>query len=117
LAIIERELPASGQWEVKATGDDIPKLSGLLNETGGEAYKKAFHHNEGIGFERVADPSGQETWVRKDEVAQALSNGYTGVAKIRMTMPEVPWKQNRLGPGKWRYKKDPETGKCSWTRV
>jgi hypothetical protein len=116
LAIIERDLPASGQWEIKATGEDIPKLSGMLTETGNEAYKKAFHGNESIGFEKMVRPDGGETWTRKDQVDQALANGYTASNAIRMVMPEVPWKQNRLGPGKWKYRKN-DAGQFEWQRA
>ena len=109
MAIEETTLP-NGQWEVKATGEDLPRLKGMLKETAGEAYKKAFHRNEGIGFEKVSDPNGNETWLRKDEVEDALTRGYgkMGTA-IRMQMPNVPWGQKKVGPGRHRFRYDKAT--------
>lgn len=115
MAIVERELPASGQWEVKATGNDIPKLMGQLYETGNKAWDEAYHKNQKVGWEQITDPSGSPTWVKNDQVEEARSKGYGRTSEtIRMVMPEVPWKQNRLGPGKWTFKKDPETGVSKW---
>lgn len=104
MAIEERDLPG-GRWERKFTGQDISKARGALIETGNEGYRKAFHKNEGIGFERVSDPKGNETWLRKDQVEGALKEGY-GRKSVTPTflVPELPWKQKRVSPGRHRYK-------------
>lgn len=113
MAIVERDI--AGGWERKATGEDIPKLMGSLVQTGNEAYKKAFEKNHETGFQRMVNPQGAETWIRKDDIQQALDTGYTSTGSIRMMMPEMPWKQNRLGPGKWKYRKN-EAGAYEWVR-
>lgn len=110
MAITERQLDASGQWEVKATGEDIKKLSGMLTQTGNEAYKKSFHRNESVGFQQMVNPRGDTTWIRKDDIQQALDNGYTSTGSIRMMMPEVPWQRKTPKPGKTRYRYDKASG-------
>ena len=111
MAIIERDLPASNQWEIEATGKDIPKLSGMLNDTGNEAYRRAFHRDEGVGFERVSDPSGNPTWLRKDQVESALADGYGRVSgKLVFTVPDLPWKRRKMKPGRTRLRYDKATG-------
>lgn len=108
MAIIERDL-GHGRWERKATGQDIPKLVGSLKEYGNEKYKEAFHKNEGQ-YERITDPSGRETAVRKDQVDLALAQGYGRAAvSMRMTVPELPWPKKRLAPGKHKFKYDKAT--------
>lgn len=110
MAIIERDLPG-GKWERTYTGEDIPKARGALTATGNEAYKKAFHRNEGIGFERITDQGGNPTWVRKDQVEEAVGLGYGRVAlNPSMVMPEVPWEKKRLAPGKHKFKYDKASG-------
>ena len=106
------EIEHRGGWEVKATGEDIPKLMGSLTETGNEAYRKAFHKNEGIGFEKVSDPSGNEAWLRKDQLAQAFSEGYAPRAHgLTFSVPELPWqKKRKVVPGKRRFRYDKATG-------
>ena len=100
-------------WEIKADGEDLPKLKGMLTQTGNEAYRKAFHKNEGIGFEKVSDPRGNETWLKKDEVDDAVTHrGYGRVSVgIRMQMPNVPWEKKVLGPGRHRFRYDKKTGR------
>lgn len=104
MAIEERELPASNQWEIKATGEDVKKLAGMLTSTGNEAYKKAFHKNEGQ-FVRVTDPNGNPTEVHQKDLDQALSQGYGKQAlNPSMIMPEVPWARKTYGPGKHKFR-------------
>jgi hypothetical protein len=104
MAIEEKELPNSNQWEIKATGDDIPKLAGMLTETGNESYKKAFHKNED-NWERISDPQGNPTVVPKDKVEEYRAQGYgQASSSIRMVMPEVPWKKPPQAPGKHKYR-------------
>ena len=111
MAIEERTLPNSNQWEIKATGEDIPKLKGMLDKTAKEGYQKAFHRDEGIGFERVTDPGGQMTAVRKDQLEEALQMGYGKVGgAISMVMPEVPWARKSCGPGRHRFRYDKASG-------
>lgn len=104
MAIKESQLPNSNQWEIKATGADIPKLAGMLTETGNEAYKKAFHKNEG-NWERISDPHGHPTVVPKDKIEEYRAQGY-GLVSVSpsMIMPEVPWERKRTGPGKHRFR-------------
>jgi len=110
MAIEEKELPASNQWEIKATGDDIPKLAGMLTETGNEAYREAFHKNEGQ-FVRVTDPNGNPTQVHQRDLDKALASGYgQSCASPRMIMPSVPWQRKSSGPGKHKFKYDKATG-------
>ena len=111
MAITEKVLEGSNQWEIKATGEDLPKLKGMLTQTGNEAYRKAFHHNEGIGFERVTDPSGNLTHVRKDQVEEALANGYGMVGLTpSFVVPELPWQKHRKPmPGRRKYRYNKET--------
>lgn len=110
MALTERTTNARGDWELTATGDDIPKLHGMLQKTGGEAYRKAFHKNEG-NWERISDPHGNPTVVPKDRVDEYRAQGYGKVAiSPSMVMPHVPWEPKRFGAGrhKWRYNR--ETG-------
>lgn len=104
MAITEKELPNSNQWEIKATGDDIPKLAGMLTQTGNEAYRKAFHKNEG-NWERITDPQGNPTHVPKDRIDEYRALGY-GRATLNpsMVMPEVPWQRKSAGPGKHKFR-------------
>ena len=107
MPIKERLLPASNQWEVEATGEDIPKLAGMLDKTAREGYRKKYHENEKIGFEQVTDPSGVPTYVRKDQVEECLAQGYGKVGlKPTFTMPQLPWARKHTGPGKHKYKYD-----------
>jgi hypothetical protein len=109
VAIEERTLPASNQWQVKATGDDIPKLAGMLTETANEAYRKAFHKNEG-NWERITDPQGNPTVVPKDKVDEYKAVGYgRAAATVTMVMPEVPWERKSMGPGKHKLRYDKAT--------
>lgn len=109
MAITERDLPG-GRWERKFTGDDIPKARGSLIESGNEAYKKAFHKDEG-NWERISDPSGNPTVVPKDRVAeyQAVGYGRAGVTPT-LVMPAVPWERKRTGPGRHRFRYDKASG-------
>jgi hypothetical protein len=111
MAIEERELPASNQWEIKATGKDVHKLAGMLTETGGEAYRKAFHKNEG-NWEKINDPRGIQTVVPKDQIDEYRAQGYgrTGITPS-MVMPSVPWKRKSAGPGKHKFRYN-KTTKC-----
>jgi hypothetical protein len=106
MAITERELPASNQWEIKATGEDVGKLAGMLTETGNEAYRKAFHSNEGQ-YVKVTDPHGNPTQVHQKDLDQALASGYGQSASApRMVMPSVPWARKVSGPGKHKFRYD-----------
>ena len=111
MPIEERLLPASNQWEIKATGEDIPKLAGMLDKVGKEAYRKAFHKNEHIKYEKVLDPSGGETHIKAGEIDEYRAMGYKPIAQnsIRMQMPAVPWK-SRMRPGKTKYRYDKVSG-------
>lgn len=102
MPIEERELPASNQWEIKATGEDIPKLAGMLTETANTAYREAFHKNEG-NWEKISDPQGNMTVVPKDKVDEYKAVGYGQVRCDRPTMvvPPLPWQADRR-PGE-RY--------------
>ena len=109
MAIEEKDL-GYGRWEVKATGDDLPKLKGMLTEVGNEAYKKAFHKNEGQ-YERLTDPNGNPTHVHKRDLEQALAQGY---GKVGLTptfvIPELPWQKNHVvRPGRTKYRYNRET--------
>jgi len=111
MPITESKLEASNQWEIKATGDDIPKLKGMLTEIGNESYRKQFHENEG-NYERVTDPQGNPTHVRRDQLADALASGY-GQAGLTPTfvVPELPWqKKHVVHPGRRKYKYNRATG-------
>lgn len=103
MPITERELHASNQWEVKATGEDIPKLAGMLTQVGNEAYRKAFHKNEGQ-YVRITDPHGQPTEVHQRDLETALAQGY-GRAAVNpsMIMPSVPW-ASTMAPGRKKYR-------------
>lgn len=106
MAIEEKELPASNQWEIKATGDDIPKLAGMLTETANENYRKQFHKNEGQ-FVRVTDPNGNPTEVHQRDLDTALAQGYgQSCLNPRMVMPAVPWERKSSGPGKHKFRYD-----------
>jgi hypothetical protein len=110
MAIEEKELPNSNQWEIKATGADIPKLAGMLTETGNEAYREAFHSNEGQ-YVKIADPQGNLTHVHQRDVEGALAAGYGRAgATPRMIMPTVPWAQKKSGPGKHKFRYNKLTG-------
>ena len=110
MAIIEKELPF-GRWERTFTGEDIPKVKGALTATGNDSYRKAFHRNEGIGFEKVADQWGQPTWVRKDQVEEAVAAGYGRVGlNPTMIVPELPWEKKQLSPGRHKFKYDKASG-------
>lgn len=109
MPIEERELPASNQWEVKATGEDIPKLAGMLTSTANEAYRKAFHKNEGQ-YVKVTDPSGNPTQVHQRDLQTALAQGYGRTAvNPSMVVPELPW-ASTMAPGKRKYRYDKATG-------
>ena len=104
MAIKESQLPNSNQWEIKATGADIPKLAGMLTETANEGYKKQFHKNEG-NWERISDPQGNQTVVPKDQIDQYRAQGYgRATSSIRMVMPEMPWQKKQMAPGKHRFR-------------
>lgn len=106
MAIEEKELPNSNQWEIKATGADIPKLAGMLTSTANEAYKKAFHKNEG-NWERISDPQGNPTVIPKDKVEEYRAQGYGRVSITpSMIMPSVPWARKVSGPGKHKFRYD-----------
>ena len=78
----------------------------MLTETANEAYREAFHKNEGQ-FERVTDPGGNETLVHRDQLSQALENGYgRAPSAMTMVMPEVPWPRKLCGPGRHRFRYD-----------
>ena len=110
MAIEERELPNSNQWEIKATGEDVRKLAGMLTETGNNAYREAFHKNEG-NWERISDPTGNPTVVPKDKVDEYRAAGYGRVSvNPSMIMPSVPWARKSSGPGKHRFRYDKATG-------
>lgn len=110
MAIEERQLPGN-QWEIKATGKDIKRTAGMLTPYANEKYREAFHKNEGIGFEKITDPSGKETAVRKDQLEDALAAGYGRIGLTpRMVMPEVPWEKKRLTPGKHKFRYDRNSG-------
>lgn len=113
MPIVEKKLPGN-RWERTYTGADIPAAKGELAKWGAESYQKAFNKNKGIGFEQITDPSGNPTWLRSDQVAEARQQGY-GVAAVRQTwaVPEMPWKQKRVGPGKHRFKFDKATGEMA----
>jgi hypothetical protein len=98
---------AGKEW-TKFTGDDLPKAKGLLTEAGNLAYREAFHKNEGE-YERITDPHGNPTQVRKRDVENALAQGY-GKSAIApsMVVPDLPWQKNhvpRIGKHKYRYDK------------
>ena len=104
MAILEKKLPGN-RWEKTFTGRDIPEAKGLLAKHGRESYQRAFEKNKGIGFEQITDPSGNPTWLRADQVDEARANGYGRAAMApRMTMPEVPWPQKKVSPGRHKYK-------------
>lgn len=110
MPIEERELPDSNQWEIKATGEDIPKVKGMLTQVGNEAYRKAFHKNEG-NWERMSDPHGNPTVVPKDRIEEYRAAGYGETGDTpRMMMPEVPWAKKAVGPGRHRFRYDKTTG-------
>ena len=100
---------AGKEW-TKFTGDDLPKAKGLLTEAGNEAYRKAFHENEGK-YVRVSDPNGNPTQVHAKDLEQALASGY---GKVGLTptfvVPDLPWKRKSAGPGRHRYKYDKALG-------
>jgi hypothetical protein len=105
MAIEERQVNAK-QWEIKATGEDMGKLRGMLTETGNEAYKKAFHKNEG-NWERISDPQGNPTVVPKDKVEEYRAQGYGRVSITpSMMVPELPWAQKKTGPGRHKFRYD-----------
>ena len=104
MAIEEREIAGGKQWEIKATGEDIGKLRGMLTETGNEAYRKAFHKNEGQ-YVKVTDPHGRPTEVHQKDLDVALAQGYGNAAvNPSMVMPEVPWQRKSCGPGKHKFR-------------
>ena len=94
MAIKESQLPNSNQWEIKATGADIPKLAGMLTETANEGNR-----------ERISDPQGNQTVVPKDQIDQYRAQGYgRATSSIRMVMPEMPWQKKQMAPGKHRFR-------------
>lgn len=103
MPVTEYRDKAGKEW-TKFTGDDLPKAKGLLTEAGNEAYRKAFHENEGQ-FERITDPNGNPTQVHKRDLEQALQQGYgkTAIAPC-MVVPELPWKRKSDGPGRHKYR-------------
>lgn len=78
MAVEEYKDKAGKEW-TKFTGEDLPKAKGLLTEAGNEAYRKAFHENEGQ-YVRLSDPNGNPTEVHKRDLDQALAQGYGKVA-------------------------------------
>lgn len=103
MAVKEYNDKAGKQW-TKFTGEDLPKAKGLLTEAGNEAYKEAFHKNEGK-FVRVSDPNGNPTQVHARDLDNALASGY---GKVGLTptfvVPDLPWKRKSAGPGRHVYK-------------
>ena len=95
---------AGKEW-TKFTGEDLPKAKGLLTEAGNEAYRKAFHENEGQ-YERITDPSGNPTQIHKRDLETALAQGY-GRAPVSpsMVVPTLPWQKHRTpNPGRHKYR-------------
>ncbi len=74
MAVTEYKDRAGKEW-TKFTGEDLPKAKGLLTEAGNEAYKAAFHKNEGQ-YVRVSDPNGNPTQVHQKDLETALAQGY-----------------------------------------
>ena len=103
MAVKEHVDKAGKEWTT-FTGEDLPKAKGLLTKGGEEAYKQAFHKNEGQ-YERITDPNGNPTDVHKRDVEQALAQGY---GKVGLTptfvVPQLPWKRKYAGPGRHVYK-------------
>lgn len=112
---ITRTVHADGSWTEKA---DDPKSARELAEKHGPAlqklgredFQKKWLRDNKVGFEKVRDPSGAVTHIRADEVGTSMASGYTPVANPTMIMPNVPWEKKSSGPGKHRFKYNPQTG-------
>lgn len=113
---IER-IERNGVWIEKA---DNPKDAALLHEKHGpdlqkrgvDDFDKKYKKDLSEGFERVTDPGGHVTLVRRDRMEAALAQGY-GRAPTRgatFVLPEMPWHADRTPKwGRTVYKYDKGT--------
>lgn len=108
LAIIRTETPSG--WKEEATDSKsarqlAEKHGPALIKRGADDFHKKYMKDLSEGFERVTDPSGNPTLIRRDRMEQALQNGYgNSPTAPRMTMPEVPWERQKITPGKHKYR-------------
>lgn len=91
----------------KSARELIEKHGPALQKRGAEDFHNKYMKDISVGFERVADPSGKPTYVRKDRMEKALSEGYGKAPTApRMTVPALPWqKDRRFGERYEEYKR------------
>ena len=109
MAIEKVDLPGN-QYEIKATGKDIPALTGMLAKHGRESFEKSYWKSKEHGFEKISDPAGNMTWVKGNEVESYRAQGYGKIVNPAFVVPELPWqRQSTPRPGKRKYKFNPKT--------
>ena len=103
MAIEEKKLPG-GQWERTYTGKDVAAVKGELNEHGAKAFHEGVNASAKRGFERITDPHGDYTYVHADEGDKYRARGYGQVVAPSFVVPDLPWEQKKVSPGKHRFK-------------
>jgi hypothetical protein len=99
LAIERIEYP-DGKWEEKANDPKgarelFEKHAPALQQHGVNEFQRKWKEQEAVGFERVREPNGQETYVRADEVQTRLASGYKPLNLPRTVVPFLPWQSDR----------------------
>lgn len=110
MAIEEINRP-DGSWQKTFTGKDVGEAFNQgLQQHGERKFHEAWNRNQSIGFEKLRNANGQVEYVRADETDSSLGNGFSAVGNPTMVMPDVPWPQKRLSPGRHKFKYDRESG-------
>lgn len=92
----------NGHWIEKAdTPEDARKLHEKhgpdLQRHGVEDFDRKFKKDLAEGFEQIADPNGNKTFVRRDKMEQALQQGYgRAPTKSIFTVPALPWHKDKF---------------------